>query len=217
MCPAPEAALVRPCIAHAEPSFAEENAIFRAQFRLAEEARKVHVSSRLPASLVLLSRLKRPGSISTLMFPLGSMATKRRKSITGEWLISATDTDDKILTAVWIVRTLSEGRDGPSGWTANLLTGRSVVRTRPLPLDFPRLGFGNLAVSQPSCFLRVAWQLGTERVPQLNDFFSHIAASRHHHIRLHPTPETLLRHQRSKAWRCLSARAVSQLCNNTNK
>ncbi|GAA50525.1 vacuolar protein sorting-associated protein 26B [Clonorchis sinensis] len=30
-------------------------------------------------------------------------------------------------------------------------------------------GLGNLAVSQPSCFLLVAWQLGTERVLQLND------------------------------------------------
>ncbi|KER25137.1 hypothetical protein T265_14271, partial [Opisthorchis viverrini] len=29
---------------------------------------------------------------------------------------------------------------------------------------------GNLAVSQPSCFLRMAWQLGTERVLQLNDY-----------------------------------------------
>ncbi|KER28151.1 hypothetical protein T265_04981 [Opisthorchis viverrini] len=45
----------------------------------------------------------------------------------------------------------------------NLLTGGSVVRTRPLPLDFPCLGLGNLAVSQPSCFLHVAWQLGTRR------------------------------------------------------
>ncbi|KAG5455193.1 hypothetical protein CSKR_106507 [Clonorchis sinensis] len=53
--------------------------------------------------------------------------------------------------------------------SANLLTGRSVVQTRPLPLDFPRLGLGNLAQSQPSCFLLVAWQLETERVPQLND------------------------------------------------
>ncbi|GAA57182.1 hypothetical protein CLF_112296 [Clonorchis sinensis] len=30
-------------------------------------------------------------------------------------------------------------------------------------------GLGNLAVSHPSCFLRVAWQLGTDRVLQLND------------------------------------------------
>ncbi|KER22744.1 hypothetical protein T265_14788, partial [Opisthorchis viverrini] len=39
----------------------------------------------------------------------------------------------------------------------------SVARTRPPPLDFPSLGLGNLAVSQSSCNLRVAWQLGTER------------------------------------------------------
>ncbi|KER19633.1 hypothetical protein T265_11645 [Opisthorchis viverrini] len=64
------------------------------------------------------------------------------------------------------------GRDGPSGQSANLPTGRSVVRTRPLPLDFPRLDLGNLAVSQPSCNLRVAWQLGTERVLQLNEAYA---------------------------------------------
>ncbi|KAG5444151.1 hypothetical protein CSKR_101640 [Clonorchis sinensis] len=45
----------------------------------------------------------------------------------------------------------------------------SVVRTRSLPLDSPCQGLGNLAVSQPSCFLLVAWQLGAERVLQLND------------------------------------------------
>ncbi|KER29961.1 hypothetical protein T265_03547 [Opisthorchis viverrini] len=55
------------------------------------------------------------------------------------------------------------GRDGP-----NLLTGRFLVRTRPLPLDFPCLGLGTLAVSQPSCFLWVVWQPGTEIVLQLN-------------------------------------------------
>ncbi|KER26201.1 hypothetical protein T265_06484 [Opisthorchis viverrini] len=53
---------------------------------------------------------------------------------------------------------------------ADLLTGRSVVRTRPLPPNFPCLGLGNLTVSQPSCFLPVTWQLGTKRVLQLNDF-----------------------------------------------
>ncbi|GAA49161.1 hypothetical protein CLF_102604 [Clonorchis sinensis] len=31
-------------------------------------------------------------------------------------------------------------------------------------------GLSNLAVSQPSCILPVAWQLGTERMLQLNDF-----------------------------------------------
>ncbi|KER19912.1 hypothetical protein T265_15432, partial [Opisthorchis viverrini] len=72
---------------------------------------------------------------------------------------------------------LLRGRDGSSGESANLLTGRSVVRTRPLPLDFPCLGLGNRAVSQSSCFSRVAWQLGTRRVLQLNDllfiYFAH--------------------------------------------
>ncbi|KER23052.1 hypothetical protein T265_08995 [Opisthorchis viverrini] len=52
--------------------------------------------------------------------------------------------------------------------SANLLTTRSVVRIQPLPLDFPCLGFGNLVVSQPLCFLWVAWQLGTEMLLQLN-------------------------------------------------
>ncbi|KER19344.1 hypothetical protein T265_11854 [Opisthorchis viverrini] len=32
----------------------------------------------------------------------------------------------------------------------NLLTGRSVIRTRPLHLDFPCLGLSNLAVPQLS-------------------------------------------------------------------
>ncbi|KAG5444601.1 Yip1 member 1 [Clonorchis sinensis] len=43
--------------------------------------------------------------------------------------------------------------------------------------DF-RKGLGSLAVSQPSCFPRVTWQLGTERVLQLNSFFS----SEHHSL-----------------------------------
>ncbi|KER26329.1 hypothetical protein T265_06382 [Opisthorchis viverrini] len=50
-----------------------------------------------------------------------------------------------------------------SDWGADLLTGRSVVRTRPLPLDLPCLCLGDLAVFQPSCFIRAAWQLGTEK------------------------------------------------------
>ncbi|GAA52765.1 hypothetical protein CLF_108777 [Clonorchis sinensis] len=39
-----------------------------------------------------------------------------------------------------------------------------------IQFDFgPKLGFGNLEDSQPSCFLLMAWQLGTERVLRLND------------------------------------------------
>ncbi|KER23939.1 hypothetical protein T265_08298 [Opisthorchis viverrini] len=38
--------------------------------------------------------------------------------------------------------------------SADFPTERSVVRIRPLPLDFPCLGLGDLAVSQPSYFFR---------------------------------------------------------------
>ncbi|KER24086.1 hypothetical protein T265_08175 [Opisthorchis viverrini] len=44
----------------------------------------------------------------------------------------------------------------------NLLTERLTVETRPLHFDFC-LDLSSLAVSQSSCFLRVAWQLGTEK------------------------------------------------------
>ncbi|KER32223.1 hypothetical protein T265_12825, partial [Opisthorchis viverrini] len=41
-------------------------------------------------------------------------------------------------------------RHGQSGWSADLLTGRSVVRTRLPPLDFPCLGSGDPAAA--SCY-----------------------------------------------------------------
>ncbi|KAG5450905.1 hypothetical protein CSKR_109256, partial [Clonorchis sinensis] len=58
-------------------------------------------------------------------------------------------------------------------WLEREFIDRKVRGSNPtsasrLPLC---LGLGNLAVSQPSCFLPVAWQLDTERVLQLNDFF----------------------------------------------
>ncbi|KAG5450054.1 hypothetical protein CSKR_103288 [Clonorchis sinensis] len=57
----------------------------------------------------------------------------------------------------------SQKGDSAGIQSANLLTERSVDRTRPLPLDFPCLGLGTLAVSQPSCFLWLARQLGTPK------------------------------------------------------
>ncbi|KER23902.1 hypothetical protein T265_08321 [Opisthorchis viverrini] len=48
-------------------------------------------------------------------------------------------------------------------------SGRSVVRTRPLFSDFSCLGLGNLAVSRPSCSLRVARQLTETRGLRLPD------------------------------------------------
>ncbi|KAG5446671.1 hypothetical protein CSKR_113070 [Clonorchis sinensis] len=72
--------------------------------------------------------------------------------------------------------------------SGNLMTGRSVVRTRHPPLDFPCLGLGNLAVSQLPRFLRGSMaakhQKGvtTERFCNLgvlrDRYFAHIHASR---------------------------------------
>ncbi|KAG5451169.1 hypothetical protein CSKR_102663 [Clonorchis sinensis] len=80
--------------------------------------------------------------------------------------------NDNVVYLCWRLASQQCAPDGPSGWRAKLLTGRSVVRTQRLPLNFPCLDLGNLAVSQPSCFLRVAWQLGIERVLQLNQMVS---------------------------------------------
>ncbi|KAG5446516.1 hypothetical protein CSKR_101480 [Clonorchis sinensis] len=56
-------------------------------------------------------------------------------------------------------------------WLEGESTDRKVlVWTRPLPLDFSCLGLDNLAVSKASCFIRVAWQSGTEKVLQLDCF-----------------------------------------------
>ncbi|KER23378.1 hypothetical protein T265_14650, partial [Opisthorchis viverrini] len=95
------------------------------------------------ASRLPLSKLGQPGSIPALVLPSSSMAARHRKGVTAK----------------------------RNKWS-NLPTRKSGVRTPPLPLDFPYIDLGNLAVSQPSCNLWVAWQLGTEKLLQLNDFFT---------------------------------------------
>ncbi|KER22040.1 hypothetical protein T265_09790 [Opisthorchis viverrini] len=51
------------------------------------------------------------------------------------------------------------------GWSiARSSRGRGRIRTKDLPVSL-----GNPAIFQPSCLLRVAWQLRTERVVKLND------------------------------------------------
>ncbi|KER19307.1 hypothetical protein T265_15584, partial [Opisthorchis viverrini] len=80
------------------------------------------------------------------------------------------------------------GRDRLSGCSVSLLARGSVVRTRHLSFNFPCLGLGSLAVSQPSCFIRVAWQLGTERVLRLNDNFSVKTPNEHGVIEVAESP-----------------------------
>ncbi|KER23005.1 hypothetical protein T265_14729, partial [Opisthorchis viverrini] len=54
-------------------------------------------------------------------------------------------------------------------WLEREFTDRKVRGSKPTSASrLPGLGLGSMAVSQPSCFIRVAWQLDTVRVLQLN-------------------------------------------------
>ncbi|KAG5442903.1 hypothetical protein CSKR_107392 [Clonorchis sinensis] len=149
--------------------------------------RRVRGSNPTSASRLSMSRLGQPGRIPVLVLPSDDMAVVYRKGVTAErtytYQVVMVNKQNELEVCgadPLVERSVARNKphlfncfcpglsDPPS---ANLLTGRSVVRTRLLPLDFPCLGLGNLAVSQPSCFLRVAWQLGTERVLQLNSQF----------------------------------------------
>ncbi|KER26991.1 hypothetical protein T265_05896 [Opisthorchis viverrini] len=112
---------------------------------------KVRVSGPTCASRLPLSRLGQPASIPALVLPSGGMAARHRKGCTRAGILPGCPNLDR------------ESGQAEVGFEPR--TFRSVVRTRPLPhLDFPCLSFDNLAVSQPSCLLLVARQLGTERV-----------------------------------------------------
>ncbi|KER28764.1 hypothetical protein T265_04458 [Opisthorchis viverrini] len=130
------------------------------------------------ASRLSLSRFGQPGSIPALMLPSGGMTARHQKGVTAELLgdrksysqlsdklhgckavIDTTQTNSikpalagtpRGLAQLFASATLFRERDGPSGYSANLLTARSVVRTRPLSLDFPRLGLGDLVLVLPS-------------------------------------------------------------------
>ncbi|KER32168.1 hypothetical protein T265_12864, partial [Opisthorchis viverrini] len=98
------------------------------------------------------------------MPPSGSMAASHRKSVKSQLEI---DPFDASVMFSWTTILNNDREQQSSG--ANLLIGRSAVRTRLLHFDFC-LDVNNLAVSQPSCFLRVTWHLGIERVLQLGDY-----------------------------------------------
>ncbi|KAG5453186.1 hypothetical protein CSKR_112747, partial [Clonorchis sinensis] len=111
--------------------------------------RKVCGSNPISGSRLLLSRLGQPDSIPALVLPSGSVAARHRKGDTAERFSSVVSHYASVVRA----------------WT-----GKSVDQTPSRHLDCSCLGLGNLGVSQPSCFIRVAWQLGTETVLQLNDY-----------------------------------------------
>ncbi|KAG5445264.1 hypothetical protein CSKR_110430 [Clonorchis sinensis] len=113
----------------------------------------VRGSNPTSASRLLQSGLRQPGSISLRVLPLGGMTFRHRK---------ATECAALGRLMFQLLR-YSRYRD------TCIYTRRSVFRIRPLHVDFC-VGLDNLAVSQPSCFLQVAWQLGTKRVLRLNDW-----------------------------------------------
>ncbi|KER27945.1 hypothetical protein T265_05144 [Opisthorchis viverrini] len=121
---------------------------------------RVRSSNPTSASRLPLSRLGQPGSIPALVQPSGGMVARHRKGATAERFIYLFYTKGLHLLST------------------NLMEGRSVFQIPPLPLDFRCLGLGNLALPQPSCFPRVAWQLGTKRVLQLNDFLEYCGCNR---------------------------------------
>ncbi|KER26522.1 hypothetical protein T265_06241 [Opisthorchis viverrini] len=64
----------------------------------------------------------------------------------------------------WTEHLVSQFSQGASIMATSTKCYSANLLTSPLPLDFPCLGLGNLAVFQPSCFLWMAWQLSTERM-----------------------------------------------------
>ncbi|KER19929.1 LOW QUALITY PROTEIN: hypothetical protein T265_15430 [Opisthorchis viverrini] len=101
--------------------------------------------------------LGQPGSIPALVLPSGGMAAKHRKMIqlNDYQLPSVTKRLDLTVLVNPPVWGLEHGVRWLK-WLEREFTDLNVRGT-------------NLAVSQPSCFLRVAWRLGTDRVLQLND------------------------------------------------
>ncbi|KER20885.1 LOW QUALITY PROTEIN: hypothetical protein T265_15226 [Opisthorchis viverrini] len=191
--------------------------------------RKVRGLNPTSASRLPLSRLGRPGSISTLLQSSSGMAVKHRKGATVEQFQLKLSHSEPILLVIhrqrgehWTRVSLlveliisadlwSQRVSNSSCWNyeasaSTLLhqrtldehdslranrrlfalilqlgvllhaasclswykgvTGEMAKMARARITD--REGLGNLIAPQPSCFLRVAWQLGTKKVSQLN-------------------------------------------------
>ncbi|KAG5449106.1 hypothetical protein CSKR_100240 [Clonorchis sinensis] len=118
--------------------------------------RKVCGSNPIPASRVLLSRLGQLDSMSVLLLSADGMTAMPKKDITIERFWGE--------MAQWLWREVTDRK----------VHGSNPTSGSQLPLS--RLG--QPGTSQPSCFLLVAWQLGTGRALKLNDYliFNYIRA-----------------------------------------
>ncbi|KAG5446957.1 hypothetical protein CSKR_107026 [Clonorchis sinensis] len=76
---------------------------------------------------------------------------------------------------------IHKAQDNP---VLSLLTRRSVVGTQPRHLDGFCPHFGNLALSLPSCYLSMTWQLGSK----INII---ITSSKLEHVRPHPSESNI--------------------------
>ncbi|GAA48225.1 hypothetical protein CLF_101338 [Clonorchis sinensis] len=90
------------------------------------------------------------------------------------------------------VRGLNPG--AVTGYVLLMSSNKSETRVQCFPLVRTHRGLSVLAVYQSSCFLRVAWQLGTERVLELNDFFEEKQSEMPLCGLVGPGPLTLLKH-----------------------
>ncbi|KAG5445222.1 hypothetical protein CSKR_103397 [Clonorchis sinensis] len=149
--------------------------IFRNQFRVGRNRPSGKSANLLTGRSVVrtrlpLSRLGQPGSIPAFVQPSGGMAVRHRKGKEIELALIADLTPILGQCDHEAIRTKSSVARCLSVQSANLLIGRSMVRTRPPHLDYFCLDLSNSAASQSSCFLRVAWQLGSGRVLQQNDY-----------------------------------------------
>ncbi|KAG5442308.1 hypothetical protein CSKR_109876 [Clonorchis sinensis] len=130
---------------------------------------KVRGSNPTSASRHLLSRLGQPGSISALVFSLGGMAARRRKGDTAKQC--ECDYPERRMNGVM---SLSLRANQPLVakmlWVQNseflMILHMSETAVQCFSASH-RLG--NLAVPQPSCFLRVTCELDTKRIFQLNN------------------------------------------------
>ncbi|KER21270.1 hypothetical protein T265_10370 [Opisthorchis viverrini] len=141
--------------------------------------RKVRGSNPTSATRLPLSRPGRSGSIPALVLPPGGMAARHRMLQLNDYYYYYYYLHGlrgpKVFGIKWEVNCLLCFQRGAkwSKWLEREFTDRKVRGSNPTSASrLPCLGLGNLAVSQPSCNLWVAWQLGTERVLQLNDAFN---------------------------------------------
>ncbi|KER27067.1 hypothetical protein T265_05826 [Opisthorchis viverrini] len=116
-----------------------------------EVAQVVRGSNPTSAPRLPLSRLEQPGSIPALVLSSGAMAAR----------VLQLNVSLSLYEPRVEIPSHTLARGGP--WFEPDLCHSTS-----------RLGLGNRTVSQPSCNLRVAWHLGTERVLQPNDFFHHV-------------------------------------------